>query len=116
MEPESKKSDGYILLIEPYPHDEETFALQLGYAESEEEALNHQYKFRRFFLKRDKAELLLKGLQTVLSAPDAETAWEQIASNAVDPDCSNAVNSGFQTKVKNDLLKPQPRREPNHFD
>ena len=50
------ETDGYIILVEPYPHEDEGVALQLAYAESKEQALNHQFKFKRFFVKRDVAE------------------------------------------------------------
>jgi len=46
------KTDGIILLAEAYPHDEEQMALTLQYAESAEEALNHQFKFKRFLMQK----------------------------------------------------------------
>ena len=32
------ETDGYIILVEPYPHEDEVVALQLAYAESKEQA------------------------------------------------------------------------------
>jgi hypothetical protein len=81
------ETDGCILLAEPYPEDGELIALHLQYAESAEEAENHQFKFKRFFMRRGTAQMLSKSLSELLSAPDTESAWEQIANNPADAAC-----------------------------
>jgi hypothetical protein len=81
------ETDGYILLAEPYPEDDELIALHLQYAESAEEAENHQFTFKRFFMRRGTAQMLSKSLSELLSAPDTESAWEQVANNSADAAC-----------------------------
>jgi len=87
MNQDDKKTDGYILLAEPYPHDEELMTLHLQYAESAEEAENHQFKFKTFFLRKTTGQMLSNSLIELLSASDTESAWERIANNSVDPNC-----------------------------
>jgi hypothetical protein len=55
---DDNKTDGIILLAEAYPHDEKQMALTLQYAESAEDALNHQFKFKRFLMQKATAHLL----------------------------------------------------------
>ena len=88
MIPEDRKDDGIILLAEAYPHDEERMALELQYAESAEEALNHQFKFKRFIMRKDTAHFLWKGLSEILLAPDTDSAWEHIANNCPEANCN----------------------------
>ena len=87
MTPDEEKEDGYILLAEPYPHDDELIALTLQYAESAEEAENHQFKFKKFFLQKTTAHGLWESLSAILIAPDNESAWELIANNCPEADC-----------------------------
>jgi hypothetical protein len=84
---DDNKTDGIILLAEAYPHDEEQMALTLQYAESAEDALNHQFKFKRFLMQKTTAHLLWEGLSGILLAPDTESAWEHIANNCPEADC-----------------------------
>ena len=84
---DDRKDDGIVLLAEAYPHDEERVALELQYAESAEEALNHQFKFKRFLMRKDTARLLWEGLSVILIAPDTDSAWEHIANNCPEADC-----------------------------
>lgn len=79
--------DGYILLAEPYPHDDELITLTLQYADSQEEALSHQFKFKRFFMKKDTAQVLWESMSAILMAPDTASAWEHIANNCPEADC-----------------------------
>jgi hypothetical protein len=84
---DDRKDDGIVLLAEAYPHDEERMAIQLQYAETAEEALNHQFKFKRLIIRKDTAHLLSKGLSEILLAPDTDFAWQHIANNCPEADC-----------------------------
>ncbi len=97
--------DGYILLADPYPHDDELITLILPYAESAEEAENHQFKFKRFFMQKGVAQMLSKSLVELLAAPAAETAWEQIANKSTDADCSQAVEEYYAEREKSPCVE-----------
>jgi hypothetical protein len=92
--------DGIILIAEPYPHGDDHVALQLGYFESSAAEHQQQLISRRFSMSRDVAELLSKMLRDLLAAPDAETAWKQIANNSADADCCQAVEEFYAEREK----------------
>src|ERR1700677_3359931 len=95
--PESEK---VAFVAEPYPDGDDHVALQLGYLESSDEEQQPQQKFRRFSMNRDVAELLSKMLNDLLAAPNAETAWEQIANNSADKGCCEAVEEFYAEREK----------------
>lgn len=84
---DDREDDGIVLLAEAYPHDEERMAIQLQYAETAEEALNDQFKFKRLIMRKDTAHLLCTGLSEILLAPDTDSAWEHKANNCPEADC-----------------------------
>jgi hypothetical protein len=79
-------TDGYIWGAEAYPEDEEFIAFQLMYTEDVANVQPGSPTSRRFFLKREDARLLAKMINEVLSAPDAETAWDNIAAHEAHED------------------------------
>jgi hypothetical protein len=94
------ESERVVFFAEPYPDGNDHIALQLGYLESFEEEQQPQQKFRRFSMNRDVAKLLSKMLNDLLAAPNAETAWEQIANNSADEDCCEAVEEFYAEREK----------------
>jgi hypothetical protein len=97
---EMPEPDGIVLIAEPYPDGDDHVALQLGYLESSAEEHQGQPKFRRFSMSRDVTELLSKMLTDLLAAPNAETAWKQIANNSADADCCLAVEEYYAESRK----------------
>lgn len=87
MTSEEKRADGFILLAEPYPEDDDLIMLELQYAESEEEAAKHEFKFKGFLMKKHTAQALWEGLSLILMVSDTKSAWEQIANNCPEADC-----------------------------
>ena len=95
--PESEK---IVFVAEPYPDGDDHVALQLGYLETPDGEQQPQQKFRRFSMNRDVAELLSKMLNDLLAAPNAETAWEQIANDSGDEGCCEAVEEFYAEREK----------------
>ena len=89
-----------VFVAEPYPDGDDHVALQLGYLETTDEEQQPQQEFRRFSMNRDVAELLSKMLNDLLAAPNAETAWKQIADNSADADCCQAVEEYYAKREK----------------
>jgi len=86
-----QEPNGSMILAEAYPHDEELITLKLCYAETPEDSKNHIFKFKSFYVQRGVAQSLCEMLTELLAAPDAETAWKQIANNPADAACCQAV-------------------------
>jgi hypothetical protein len=66
------------------------------YCESEEQLKTHIYSHRLFYLRKDIAQTLTKGVIDILAAPDTETAWDDILANlpeAHEPDLSAGFDS-----------------------
>ena len=85
-------TDGYILHAEAYPYDENFVSLDLMYCESEEQLNNHKFMQRRFYVRKDVAQTLTKGIIDILAAPDTATAWGDIMRSlpeANEPDLSD---------------------------
>jgi hypothetical protein len=72
-------SDGYIIMSEAYPEDDEFIAIHLMYYESETDIEAKAHKNRRFLVKKDDAMLLAKGIIDILNAASTQEAWENIA-------------------------------------
>jgi hypothetical protein len=89
-----------VFVAEPYPDGDDHVALHLGYLESSDAEQQPQQKFRRFSMNRDVAKLLSKMLNDLLAAPNAETAWEQIANNSADEGCCEAVEEFYAEREK----------------
>jgi hypothetical protein len=94
------ESEIVVFVAEPYPDGDDHVTLQLGYIDSSAEDQQPKQKFRRFSMNRDVAELLSKMLNELLAAPNAETAWEQIANNSADQGCCEAVEEFYAQREK----------------
>ena len=94
------ESERVVFVAEPYPDGDDHVVLQLGYLESSAEEQQPQQKFRRFSMNRDVAELLSKMLNDLLAAPNAATAWKQIANDSADKGCCEAVEEFYSQREK----------------
>jgi hypothetical protein len=90
-------SDGYIILSEAYPEDDEVIAIHLMYYESEADIAAKAHKNRRFFIKKDNAMLLAKGIIDILNAASTQEAWENIAKE-VDVHGCDDLDDGDETE------------------
>jgi hypothetical protein len=71
-------SECYVLNAEAYPHDGESIAVHVMYAESEEKLKNHEFTNHRFFVLKDVAQSVSTQIMDILAAPDTATAWSNI--------------------------------------
>ena len=79
-------SDFYFVNAEAYPHDDESIAVHAMYAESAEKLADHEFTSHRFFLPKEDALTLAKGIADVLAAPSTAAAWENVYDHL--PECS----------------------------
>lgn len=87
---------GYILGAEVYPFDESNVELSLMYYEDDLDVHDRDHKSRKFVLKKEDAQSLVKNINVILAVPDTEAAWEHVLSSvpeAHEPDWSNSSNT-----------------------
>jgi hypothetical protein len=81
-----------VLIAEPYPEGDDMVNLQLGYLESSDpKDRGNGLEHRQFLMSREVAVLLHEMLTSLLSAPNAEAAWDQINKVSGDGCCVAAV-------------------------
>jgi len=81
-------AQGHILNAEVYPLDSETITFHLLQSESPMEPGQGNFKWREFEVGKAVAETFAKGILEILSAPDTQTAWENI-SKSLDVRCGD---------------------------
>jgi hypothetical protein len=75
------KYEGHILGAEAYPRDDETISLHLMYHDPATPPSDNKYRGQRFEISKSDAEALAVSIFEILAAPDAQTAWENIAKD-----------------------------------
>jgi hypothetical protein len=79
-EPIFDQTEGLIMLAEAYPHDAELIKLKLTHCAVPGEP----WVFKDYFIRKADAQGLANGLNLILAAPDAQTAWQRIADSIVE--------------------------------
>jgi hypothetical protein len=79
------ENDGVIHAAIASPHEDDTIALDLMYYECREDIENKQHKYKRFFMRKSDAQVLMDTLVVVLALPPDE-ARDHISENMEEHD------------------------------